>query len=81
MHFTLVRITPFSSQSLIKVPKSLCDSNHWCNLGDDLEKQIAASKTKGVVGSKGKKIPITPNNKAINPKHNQSVRFITRNLN
>ena len=52
---------------LIIGPKKLCCVIHVWNLGEDFAKQLAASKIKGVVGSRGKTTPITPKPTHVQP--------------
>jgi hypothetical protein len=42
-----------------------------CNFGEDFAKQVTANKINGVVGSNGKNIPMTPNNKDKQPTVNK----------
>jgi hypothetical protein len=62
-------------QSRIIGPKSLWPSNQVWNRSEDLEKHQAASKTSGVVGSKGRKMPIMPVMRESHPNINNKIRF------
>lgn len=62
-------------QSFTIGPKNLWLSNQAWNRSDDFEKHQAASKTSGVVGNRGKKIPITPVIKESHPKIKSKIRF------
>jgi hypothetical protein len=67
VHFTRGRITRFSFQSLIRGPIVRCSISQRCILAEPFEKQKAASKRKGVVGSSGRNKPRNPNPTAIQP--------------
>jgi hypothetical protein len=47
--------------------------NHKWIFGEARIKQALARRTKGVVGNKGKTIPIMPNNKKNPPKKNHRI--------
>lgn len=72
-------------QSFTIGPKNLWLSNQAWKRSEDLEKHQAASNTKGVVGSRGKKIPIIPVSKESHPKIKYKTRFpvilLTHHLN
>lgn len=62
------RVTLRCSSQLRKTgPSRRCCSIHWCTRGDALAKQAAATRMKGVVGSPGRNIPITPSMSATLP--------------
>lgn len=47
-------------QSCIGLPSCGCVISHVCSLSDERPRQNALNSKNGVVGSNGKKIPITP---------------------
>ena len=55
-------------QSIINEPNVLWLTNQFSRYLDDLEKNHAPSKTKGVVGIPGKNTPRNPNPTKINPR-------------
>ncbi len=67
MTLPLAEIQRWVSQSLIVGPNNLLFRRRACHLGDDLAKHHADSKTKQVVGNKGKNAPIIPTTKEIMP--------------
>lgn len=55
------------SHCVIVGPNSLLLHKRWCHWGDDFAKHHAASKTKHVVGSNGRKAPNMPSPRASKP--------------
>jgi hypothetical protein len=68
----LAEIAPRSSQSFRILPKMGCLSIQICNRGEAFKKHHPENKIKGVVGNKGRNIPINPKNKDKNPKVNRT---------
>ena len=58
--FAFLLIDPWLLQSLIFFPKILWFNSQFSNFFDDLAKNHTASKINGVVGIKGRMIPINP---------------------
>ena len=56
-------------------PKYLCSISQLWKRSDDFEKHQAANKTRGVVGNKGKKIPMMPVMSENQPKIIKKIRF------
>ncbi|MCT4641743.1 MAG: hypothetical protein N4A33_05545 [Bacteriovoracaceae bacterium] len=65
--FALGLITLFCSQSIITDPKYGFVVSQICILLELFEKQYEDNIKKGVVGKRGKKAPIIPNNRLIHP--------------
>ena len=57
MILALSGIHRFSCQLRMIGPNILCSVSHRCHFSDELAKQVAASRSKGVVGSNGRKMP------------------------
>ena len=66
--FAFLLILPRSCQSFMTVPKRLCVISHVCSFSEDLAKQKALNKIKGVVGSSGTNTPIMPKIRHVNPR-------------
>lgn len=62
-------------QSFTIGPKNLWFSSQAWNRSEDFEKHQAASNTKGVVGKRGRKIPIIPVMRENHPKSRYKIRF------
>jgi len=66
----------FSWKSLISWPNILWVINQLCSLSELRANKNAESRTNGTVGSNGKKAPIIPSPKLINP-NNANILFKT----
>ena len=64
---TRIGIALFSLKLRMYVPKWGCDSNFSYKRGELRKYSAAASNRNGVVGSKGRNIPITPSDRDIVP--------------
>ena len=69
-------IAPLRRQLAISGPKRLCASSHWCSLSDDFANATAATRTNGVVGSKGSRIPAPPSASEKKPIASQVIRAV-----
>lgn len=73
---TLSETQRFSSQFLSIGPNSSLSRSQRCIRGDDLAKQAAASKTKGVVGRSGNATPMPPSARNNKPRRVQICKSV-----
>ena len=70
----LLLIAPWSCQSLISPPKTLCSNSQRCSRGEERAKAKAAISKNTVVGSKGSTAPMAASPTHSSPKQSHAPR-------